>query len=172
MRSWRLIAFLAIVVAQVLVVSTMAIGQQEVLDEGERVVLGTRPVDPRDLFRGDYVTLAYEIGSIDTRIVTWDAPGPEAEQVVWVVLQPEGHLHQPVAVVSTIDYVAQAAIRGVVDEIRDHIVSIRFGIEEYFVPEGRGHEVDRADSVEVVAAISDDGRAVIDHLIVDGEHWD
>lgn len=172
MKSWRLTAFVAIVIMQVLVVSTMAIGQQEVLDEGDRVVLGTRPVDPRDLFRGDYVTLAYDIGSIDTRIVAWDAPGPVLEQVVWIVLQPEGLLHQPVAVVSTTDFIAQAAIRGVVDQVNEPLVSVRFGIEEYFVPEGRGYEIEQAATVEVVVAVSDDGRPVIDHLIVDGHPWD
>ena len=171
MKPWRLIAFLAVVVVQVLLVSTMAVGHQEVLDEGEQVVLATRPFDPRDLFRGDYVVLAYEIGSIDTRIVAWDAPGPGLEQVVWIVLQPEGRLHHPVAVVSTPEYVDQVAIRGVVEGIHDDMVSIRFGIEEYFVPEGRGHEIEEADTIEVVVAVADDGTPAIDHLLVEGHPW-
>lgn len=32
---------------------------------GEEVLLETRPYDPRDLFRGDYVVLSYEIDEVD-----------------------------------------------------------------------------------------------------------
>ena len=33
---------------------------------GETILLKTRPIDPRDLFRGDYVILNYEISEIET----------------------------------------------------------------------------------------------------------
>jgi uncharacterized membrane-anchored protein len=32
---------------------------------GEHILLQSAPVDPRDLFRGDYVTLAYDLSTID-----------------------------------------------------------------------------------------------------------
>jgi uncharacterized membrane-anchored protein len=31
----------------------------------EEVLLQTRPVDPRDIFRGDYVTLSYDISDFN-----------------------------------------------------------------------------------------------------------
>jgi len=35
------------------------------LASGERIILKTTPVDPRDIFRGDYVRLAYDISTLD-----------------------------------------------------------------------------------------------------------
>lgn len=36
--------------------------QEDLRANGQRVILATVPVDPRDILRGDYVDLAYEIG--------------------------------------------------------------------------------------------------------------
>jgi uncharacterized membrane-anchored protein len=35
------------------------------IETGEKIMLRVEPVDPRDLFRGDYVSLSYEISSLD-----------------------------------------------------------------------------------------------------------
>jgi uncharacterized membrane-anchored protein len=34
-------------------------------DQKERILLTSAPVDPRDIFRGDYVTLSYNASTID-----------------------------------------------------------------------------------------------------------
>src|SRR3989344_3670842 len=39
--------------------------KESVLRGGQEVLLQTVPVDPRDIFRGDYVTLRYEISTLD-----------------------------------------------------------------------------------------------------------
>lgn len=36
--------------------------QETLRSTGQEVILATMPVDPRDILRGDYVDLAYEIG--------------------------------------------------------------------------------------------------------------
>ena len=57
-------AVVAAIVIQFAVLGWMA-GQREwIVRTGPSVWLCTAPVDPRDPFRGDYVTLGYEISTI------------------------------------------------------------------------------------------------------------
>src|SRR5262245_14089672 len=63
---------LAIGVAfQVLCLVAMMVGPLMTLATGEAILLRAAPVDPRDIFRGDYVTLSYEISQPG-----WDASQP------------------------------------------------------------------------------------------------
>ena len=43
----------------------MVLPRAAILRSGQEVRLEIAPVDPRDLFRGDYVVLAYRIGTVD-----------------------------------------------------------------------------------------------------------
>ena len=60
--AWRTVATVAL-----LSVALLALVQQRasILKSGTEVRLRTVPVDPRDLFRGDYVVFSYEIGTVD-----------------------------------------------------------------------------------------------------------
>lgn len=170
MKRIRLAVFVAIVIAQVLVVGNMARSREVVLESGEQIVLATAPVDPRDLFRGDYVILNYDISQLDRNDIDWATEPPWVGQQVLVVLARMGGIHSPIAVIEANGF-AETAIRGEVTEVWGHIVVVEYGIEAYFVPEGRGWEIEQADSLDVVVAVDDEGHAVIDHLVVDGERW-
>ena len=52
------------VLVQVLILGWMAGEREWIVRTAPTVWLRTAPVDPRDLFRGDYVTLGYEISTI------------------------------------------------------------------------------------------------------------
>jgi uncharacterized membrane-anchored protein len=58
------VKFLLIVCLQALLLSGIIAYRQHWIDTGEKIVLKTTPMDPRDPFRGDYVNLTYEITSI------------------------------------------------------------------------------------------------------------
>jgi uncharacterized membrane-anchored protein len=45
---------------------------------------------------------------------------------------------------------------------------VTYGIEQYFVPEGKGMEIQNAADIKVRVAINGAGRAFIKGLIVDG----
>ena len=171
MKAKRLIAFIALVVLQVLIVGNMARGRQVILDSVERVTLATRPVDPRDLFRGDYVVLDYEISTINTSDTPWNAAIADVGQTVWVTLDTRERIARPVAVSDWGPAPDAPSIRGTVTRTSGDTVTIEYGIEEYFVPEGTGREVERAQEVDVVVAIDDNGTAVIDFLILNGQRW-
>ena len=49
---------------------------------------------------------------------------------------------------------------------------IQYGIEQYFVPEGEGREIESARNqgkVSIVAAVTPSGRAAIKRLLLDGK---
>jgi uncharacterized membrane-anchored protein len=164
------VLLIVIVVVQVLVIIAMATGRERTLRGDEDVTLQTRPVDPRDLFRGDYVVLDYEIATIETNRA--DRPFLEPGDTVFVELVPRGDTWIAGRVAWQPFDGVEEMIRGTVVRAGTETVQVEYGIEQYFVPEGRGQVVERAADVDVVVAIDGDGGAVIRHLVVDGEVWD
>lgn len=57
--------FILVIALQVLLLAGMVLYRERWLAGGTKVRLKTHPVDPRDLFRGDYVRLSYDISSLD-----------------------------------------------------------------------------------------------------------
>jgi uncharacterized membrane-anchored protein len=57
--------FLIIVLAQALLLVSIIGYRQYWVNNGTRILLKTAPVDPRDIFRGDYVRLGYGISTLD-----------------------------------------------------------------------------------------------------------
>ena len=164
MKPWVRIAFWAIVAAQ-LVFLIGFIGVREVaLRTGTEVVLQTVPVDPRSLLQGDYAILDYEIA----RLPDW-MDGFSAGRTVYVVLQEERDVWTSSAYTEERSHVAgEVFIKGRIDRIGH----ADFGIGTYFVPEGTGHIVERAQDVKVVVSVDEDGNAVIKDVLVDGEPFD
>ncbi len=62
MKNKKHLAFLAAIILFVIVLASGVYTQEDLRRNGQQVILSTVPVDPRDLLRGDYVDLAYEIG--------------------------------------------------------------------------------------------------------------
>jgi uncharacterized membrane-anchored protein len=60
---------------------------------GETIYLRARPVDPRDLFRGDYVVLAYEIDSV----VLVDPDARAAEELPHEDVEEDADVSEPPA---------------------------------------------------------------------------
>ena len=71
---------LAVLVAalQVGFLGWMIAGRAAILRDGAEALLKVEPIDPRDLLRGDYVRLGYEISRITARLVTNLPAGEEA----------------------------------------------------------------------------------------------
>ena len=62
-------------------------------------------------------------------------------------------------------------IKGRVTHSKDGTIMVEYGIEQFFVAEGRGLEIERAEDVKVRISINRSGTAAIKELIVDGEVW-
>ena len=83
---------------QVALIVAMVFDRVRVLREGSEVKLQTRPIDPRDFLRGDYVVLNYDISSVPTAELK-DRPASGKHASVYVRLAPNAEgFHSAVSV--------------------------------------------------------------------------
>ena len=160
MKPWGRIAFWIVVTAQLVFLIGFIVVKEADLRIGTEVVLQTVPVDPRSLLQGDYAILDYEIARLPPHLQV------EVSDTVYVGLRrgPEIWTASGYTVARS-DVVGDIFIKGRVDR-RGHA---DFGIGTFFVPEGTGRIVERADDVKVVVNVDGDGNAAIKDLLVDGE---
>lgn len=170
-------------VVQVSAIALIVYDRVRVLREGSEVTLQTRPVDPRDFLRGDYVVLNYEISSLPAGALK-DTPSQGRGTPVYVKLaRNPGGTYDAVSVHAEPVPVAggELLIRGRVvygatcgpnSRAFCERLQINYGIERYFVPQGEGREIERSRNqgkVSVVAAVTPAGRAAIKRLLLDGK---
>jgi uncharacterized membrane-anchored protein len=141
---------------------------------GETVLLQVVPIDPRDMFRGDYVILGYEFsrlppGGIEklAPVGSREASAKIKDQIVYVSLvpQPDG-IHYRSGGFSLTPPPSGKFLRGkIVGWNR-----IEFGIENFFVQEGTGHKYEdaiRSRHLWAEVAVTTDGRAVVKGLRIE-----
>jgi uncharacterized membrane-anchored protein len=176
----RPIRVAAVATLQVVVLLGMIANKQWTILTGTPVVLATRAVDPRSLFMGDYARLSYDIGSLKLEgdgAIRGDR-GFGRRDTVWVALRPD-----PAGAVAVSAHHDRRdvppgllALRGeVVAEVgpsgQDTLL-VRYGIEQYFVPEGTGMQIERPQAGETLAirvAIDQRGQAAILAVLFDGQ---
>ena len=140
----------ALVALQSIWVLATAVRQEALRWTGRIIRVETRPVDPRDLLRGDYVTLGYDMNSLPLdKIARPPAPGQwKAGTPVFVELEPDGSLYRPVrgclqAPMSVPEgHVVIAGRLGTVIEPTPGSsgnIPILYGIERFHVREGTGN---------------------------------
>jgi uncharacterized membrane-anchored protein len=76
--------------AQTALLAYMVIDRVRLLSSGRQITLPVMPVDPRDLFRGEYARLGYDVGTVPVRLL--EGPRPRANAAFYFVLekQPDG----------------------------------------------------------------------------------
>ncbi len=175
--SWLAIAIVALV--QTVALASIVYGRVSLLKDGREIVAEVIPVDPRDIFRGDYVILGYGF----TR---GEIPAPEETNqgdTIYVTLKPGAAEGQwEVAGLSLTNAQpadpAQVVLKGIVSYVSNPVgneprkVSVRYGIESYFVPEGTGRELEqqvRDKKISAVLAVGKSGEVAIKALVVDGK---
>ena len=176
-RRRLLIATLLAAGMQTGILVTMMRGNETVISTGTPVLLRTVPVDPRDLFRGDYVVLNYEFSALDSALVTGNWPEAEGEQRLHVELKPgtDGSWHPvsasfgPLMPSDGSVIITSLPFRYVPSP--DHPATLRadYGIERYYVPEGKGKELEEARNarrVMVEVRVTPDGEARLVDLTV------
>jgi hypothetical protein len=190
MSTWRGAAAAGVVCLAIL--TGMMVRHAWPLWTGTGVVLRAVPVDPRDLFRGEFVRLstpanrlvvtsdAAEASRSDLLVVRpvgewWeDWPGRTVSGTVYVQLEPDG---------STGEYRPVTISRGRVSNainLRGRIkpgdsppaLRVDYGLDAFYMEEGSARPVEQAirdgRRVQMDVAVAADGRARIRTLIIDG----
>jgi uncharacterized membrane-anchored protein len=149
--------------------------QERTLARGTVILLETRPVDPRDLLRGDYVILNYKIS--DVALDLFAPPRTNAVPVgemVYVALEQRGQYHE--AVLASTSPITAAAGQVVLKGSSRAwwrgnaapAVHLEYGLERYYVREGTGNP---RGKITVKAAVPVSGEARIKEVYVDGKPY-
>jgi uncharacterized membrane-anchored protein len=175
---------------QVISVASIALSKEWILMNGNEMIFQTAPIDPRDIFRGDYVRLDYPFSHIDTDQLSADilTTGLRKGQKVYLSLELNKQGIAQGKQLSTTPPSQPPYLAGQVKNhwpYRDYIkhrsrskpspissgnpVQIKYGLEQYYVEQGAGLEMEkirgRRNSFQVPmlihAAVSEQGEALI-----------
>ena len=187
-------AVFILAVIQTIILAWLVNGRVSILRSHDVVTLKSEPVDPRDLFRGDYVVLSYAI----SRLALDGLPGDKdlkQGDTVYVEISPkrdtwlaEGVWRKPPTPADG-NKIIRGRVAGVTKNVprvqpthsgRDveetpcpecEMVTLAYGIESYFVPEGQGRKLEEernARALSVDVAIGRDGEAAIKGVRLNG----
>lgn len=173
-RNALVLAALAVAIVQIGFLASAIFSRAAVLRDGREVLLEVTPIDPRDLLRGDYVILGYTITQLETALFS-DPPPVEGDdvglddQTVFVRLKPDGDGvwqaiaarvgERPATVAGPDEVDLRGAMRPLWSSGQEQ-VSVRYGIERYYVPEGEGRAIEadmRERPFRVKVAVAADG---------------
>lgn len=175
--------FILAITLQILIIFGIIIFKTGVLTGGRKVLLKIEPVDPRDPLRGDYVTFQYNISELDSYL--FDNKQVRNGDTVYVILRKGKKYWTAQNVQKTKPSSKnQIFIKGRVESQKEFYpanfflpqrlgtIHIIYGIEEYYIPEGKG-QVFSFWNKEAVAKVSVDksGNAVLKQIYVDNKPW-
>jgi len=164
---------LVTVAAQLLILVAMIALRAIPLVTGQTVLVKVAPVDPRDLFRGDYVILSYDF----SRVSQEEIDGLSAEErgswkklegrAVYVPLVPDSNgVHMRAGKVTMAKPAAGLFLKGDMKRYG----SMEFGIEAYYVQEGTGRRYEQAirdRQLSAELAVTSGGQAALRGLRID-----
>lgn len=173
MSKTRTALFGLVLLLQVLYLGSTTLFQEHHLATGRTALLETVPVDPRDLLRGDYVTLRYAINRLPREL--FDPPIEAgvvyAGQEVYVVLEKQGDFFTGVRAslsepeVQAGELIIKGTARNSDDVEHPAPVEVEYGIEQYYVREGTGNPQGK---LTVLVSVQYDGVPLIKEVYVDG----
>ena len=179
--------FLALVaILQSVALAYMIIDRQRLLKTGREIALPVIPFDPRDIFRGEYVRLGYNISTLNPTLTgVKELPaGIRKSGPVYVTLTPaaagDWKVKTFAAVPPKVTDPGDAVLKGQVtslysgtpDPKENYSIIVRYGIESFFLPEGTGKPLEekvREHKISTLVALGPDGTAAIKGLLIDGE---
>jgi len=182
-------SFYLVVVFWLLIFSGFIAYKEYTLQSGKEVLLKTEPVDPRDLFRGDYVTLRYEISALDLghgQAEDTDYMNYKNNGRIYLALQLKEGYAVPKKIYKNPpdgELFIKGRAKGITYERPEGKASmppvpklrVEYGIESYFVPEGLGEEIERLrwenKRIDVLVAIDRFGNAAIKKILIDGNEF-
>ena len=173
MKLKLLILVLALQAAWVL---GTVVRQENLLRVGQVVLLETRPVDPRDQLRGDFVRLNYKISDVPAKSFSspvktnlsygtkiFVALAPAVTNQFWEITRAGTESFTPAA--------NEVLLRGKTAwswRNSSNSIHVEYGIEKYFVAEGTGNPHGKLTAQVVV---STSGRASLKEVFVDGKPY-
>lgn len=162
------------IVCQLIILVGMVGFKHFTLLTGKPILLETVPVDPRSLFRGDYVILRYKISRLKSGIIK-EQKMPKRGDSIYVVLRKGDEFWEPTTAFLSRPVLTEGEIfiKGTIVSYRwAKSARVEYGIETYFIPEGKGRVIEAATRGEkshlsVEVAVDRFGCSVIRQLFID-----
>lgn len=139
---------------------------EPVLFSSNEVILKAAPVDPRDLLRGDYVTLNFEISDFkDKNRIIKDR---KENKTVYVLLENDSQNIAHAAGITDKKPDSGIFIKGKLKKSGFRKYRIKYGIESYFVKEKTGRELENnlRNGAFIKVKINKDGFAKISGFVM------
>jgi uncharacterized membrane-anchored protein len=179
LTSKALLGLAAVAGLQTAAIGWMVTDRITLLKTGKEIVLPIIPVDPRSLFRGDYVRIDFPVTMVSSDLFPKSDKQRQAAPI-YVTLQRDGESWKPVAVneAKPVAGPDQTIMHGRLaynwwpSGRTQSQVRINYGIERYYVQEGKGLDLEKAardKKLAVLVAVDSKGRSAIKGLIVDGK---
>ncbi|TPI83446.1 GDYXXLXY domain-containing protein [Mesorhizobium sp. B2-8-9] len=178
-----IISALVLALVQIGFLSWIIAGRAAILRNGKEVLLKVQPVDPRDLLRGDYISLNNNISRIPVKLIVNLPQGKFSSDDTAIVVRlkkgSDGYWQPTAAWFGKAPAPAgadEADIAGHVGEgwgLSDPEATIApdYGIDRFYLPEGEGMAIQddmRVRPFGIKLALSADGTAQIKALM-DGD---
>lgn len=165
-RSHQRAILLGTIAFQILVLGSMIVQSAWTLAVGESILLRVVPVDPRDIFRGDYVILGYDFTRMRPEGERqWDQSHVGREIFVTLVPEVDGK-HWRGSTVSWTRPSSGIFLRGKVG----NDLGNEFNIGQFFVQEGKGKEYEdavRSRRLSAEIAVTAEGAATLKRLVLE-----
>ncbi len=162
---------IVVVAVPLLVIAGLFLVNYYTVATGEEVELEiVEPIDPRDVFRGQYATLSYNISNMDLDSVGGDDDFDTGD-TVYVVLEEGQRYHDPVSVHRERPD-AELCIRGEVTSTWRNTLRAEYGIEEFFADPDRARAIETArweGDLSATVVVDSRCRAVLRKVNLDGE---
>jgi uncharacterized membrane-anchored protein len=170
----------------VLILCGMIVGHAWPLWAGRVVTMKVVPVDPRDLFRGEYVhletaaTQLYRQGGTMLQGLSWSYVQPldrvfeesRRGSILYVQLAPSGSGDYVPVSVSLIPQAGSLNLRGRAKYPGGSYLTVDYGLDSFYMQEGKSRRVEEAirqrRHVQMQVAIAPSGQARIKTLLIDG----
>lgn len=158
---------------QIFIIIAIVIFKLSILSGGTEILLQIEPVDPRDYLRGDYITFQYS--DISRVSIVKTAYSIRNGDDVFVELKKKDNFWEVYFVSKNKPTGDKPFIKGKVINGEGGLLystmQISYGVEQYFIPEGKGAGVNFGTNAYAKVMVDDDGNAVLKQVYIDGKPW-
>ena len=166
---------IGIAILQICVLGYMAGEREWVLRNGHTLYLRTAPIDPRDMMRGDYVRLNYSISRVPGALCLGSLAFtnnvsqklPRDTKVYAALKVSDGDVAELVSL-SPNPPATGLFVRGRTERSWGSLLQVRYGLEAYFMEQGKGLELEKGRNregiqvpLEMEVAVSPGGLGVL-----------
>ena len=170
--------FLLLVALHALVLVGWAASLEWALARAATIRVAVVQRDPRDLLRGDYIWLEYRFSEIPVSAFAGQRR-PQTGDRVWIALAlREGVWEMTAASLARETLALGPGQRILAGKVEYQVgrsgdaqrVRVRYGIERYYVPEGKGRPP-RWDKIEAEIALTQGGWPILTRIFLDGRPY-